>query len=208
MANIVDSLGADFINKRFQHAMFLKDGDVYKVYTCRPNPLTGLYDTVSCKRLRDGKEENIRNDFFTGFKVFAYPRLGYRRLGTNSIGYAIKEQSAYRGLSMERVHVQDSPATRLLRGLGLNGDYDMKKRSIIIMQPEFDKLRDLPAVLAGEKSGLVLSESLIIEPDTKKAEGHFSVLFDQVEVATVTERGVYKWATPKYERHIKPMLEA
>ena len=199
MANIIDSLGADFINKRFMHAMFLKDNHVYRVAMCQDG-------AVLCRNIDKNEDLHIPKEFFTGFKVFAYPKLGYRRLGKHYVGFGVKEQSAMRGLSFERVDFHPSQATGVLAKLGLAKADGNKERMLQIMRPTFDKLDSLKELYDGKRSNVVLNESLIVEPSTKEVDGQFDIFYDQVRVGAADDAGKIKWTTPKYERHIKPML--
>ena len=201
--NMIESLGFDQINKQFANALFVREGKVWK--------LQGVVGegVVTCTCLDDNKQVQIPNDFFTGFKVFAYPKLGYRRFGTHNIGYCLKVQSKMRGLSADRVKVLASPVTQRINAYGF-GDVGERKfnKSVIIMQPKFDTPDKIKDLLDGKLTGVVLNESVIIEPSVRDVEGKFDVWYEQVLAGVLDDNGKYKWTTPKYERLVRPSLAA
>lgn len=203
--NMIDSLGEEQINQQFVHAMFLRDDKTYK--------LVGIYDKakVQCVCLEDGKPELVDRNFFTGFKVFAYPKLGYRRFGKHSIGYCVKVQSKKRGLATDRVKVNMSPCTQRLQAYGFAREEAGKKydKGIIIMRPKFDSPDKIKDLLNGKESGVVLNESVIIEPSVVAVDGLFDVWYEQVKVGTLNDAdGKYNWLSPKYERLVRQSLAA
>lgn len=202
--NMIDSLGQEQINQQFVHAMFLRDDKTYKIVG------TNDRNTIQCVCLEDGKPELIGNDFFTGFKVFAYPKLGYRRFGKHSIGYCYKVQSKKRGLSTDRVKINLSPVTNRLQAYGFGMEADKKyNKGIIIMRPKFDSPAKIKDLLDGKESGVVLNESVIIEPSVIAPDGLFDVWYEQVKVGSVNDAdGKYTWLSPKYERLVRQSLAA
>lgn len=201
--NMIESLGVDQINAQFVDAMFLRNDKTYV--------LKGVYGAgqTQCVCLEDGRAELIDNDYFTGFKVFAYPKLGYRRFGKHSIGYCFKVQSKKRGLTTGRVKVANSPVTARLSAYGFAGVEDRKaNKGVIIMRPTFDNPLKLKDLLDGKESGLVLSESVIIEPTVRDINGQFDIWHEQAHIGSIDDAGKFKWYSPKYERLVRPLLAA
>jgi hypothetical protein len=130
---MVDSLGPQFFGEKFNEALFRRDDKTYELVG------VGNGKKVRVINVNTGDNEDVPYDFFTGFKVFAYPRLGWRRFGENYVAYCTKTQSAKRGLSTRRVERSPSLVTQRLRELGLVHREEFKIGEVL-MNPKWTPL--------------------------------------------------------------------
>lgn len=198
MPNLIKNLTRDYFNSYFNGSSIQYKGSVLRI-------LEANNVEVMAEDLTNNSVVAVPNDFFTGFGVFSYPLLGYRRFGDDRIGYMTKKQSVHRGLRAANLAVQWSAATRLLVDLGavpLTRLSDADK-VIAAFIPKFDTLKDASDLLAGNKTGLVLSENLIIEPSTEAEDEWYSVVYKQAIVGKVDSKGAVSWNDKQHE-HLLP----
>lgn len=194
MPNLIEQMGAPYFTEKFGNSYFTNDGRVYQVLDAQRT------DRI---RVHDAKSDEIKvlpASVFTGFKVFEYPLLGYRKFGDHLYGYASKKQTSNRGFRIEQVMITWSACSRALMDLGLAGRQrvDDKRKAIALLQPQFDSLKDLPKLLEGKVSGLVLNSNIMIEPSTENADGWYTVLYKQAAVGAINSRGDVKWKNPAF----------
>lgn len=195
--NLVQSLGRPYFADYFRNAMFVKDDEVLRVETAERSGVT-------CSRLRDQSYVTVPFDFFQGFKTFAYPELGYRRIKDNVIGYMNRKQSVHRGLRSNHISTVLSPCTTLLVDLGqVNGLINENEKGLAVWNKTFDTLADLPRLLAGELTGLVLSPALLIEPSVETANDWYSVYYMRSLIGKVNSRGTFTWSNPNHSTLIE-----
>lgn len=113
-----------------------------------------------------GGNDLLPHSFFTGWKVFAYPELGYRRAG-NNLWHVHRSQSAYRGLRSNTLTFEHTPMSYLLH----NSERTQLVRNIsghvklaCVMLPEYDTAASLDALLRGELVGVVPNQNICVEP--------------------------------------------
>lgn len=190
--SIVRSLGREYFNSFFQGALFAKDGAVFRVVGA---DRTG----VLCHKFDDGSETFVPNDFFVGFKTFSYPVLGYRKIKENTIAFLTKTQSVHRGIRTNTVGVTWSGATAALIDMGyVSSSVSDKQKAESIYSNEFDTLADLPRLLNGDVTGLVLSPNIIIEPSVETQGDWYSVIFKRALIGKMNSRGNVTWTNPSH----------
>lgn len=198
MPNLIKSLTRDYFNSYFNGSAILHKGAVLQILEADNN-------NVLAEDLATNTSVRIPNDYFTGFGVFKYPLLGYRRFGEHRIGYMTRKQSVHRGLRAAHINVAWSAATRLLVDLAAVPVVRLSDSEKVIAAfiPKFDTLKDVPDLLAGNTTGLVLSENLIIEPSTEAADEWYSVVYKQAVVGKVDSKGAVTWNDKGHE-HLLP----
>lgn len=192
--NLIEQMGATYFTEKFANSYFLSKDRVYQVLDAQRTDRIRVVDVLA----EDTKI--LPASVFTGFKVFEYPLLGYRKFGDHLYGYASKRQTSNRGFRSEQVNITWSSCTRALMDLGLAGRtrVDEKAKAVALLQPKFDSLKDMQLLLDGKSSGLVLSSNVMIEPSTESADGWYSVLYKQACVGAINSRGDVKWKNPAF----------
>lgn len=163
--SLIESMGAQYFREWFNGALFLYEGR-----PCMVSDLQG--GQVSCIRIDSPRGSadhylNIPHQFFTGFKVFEYPPLGYRRVD-NIVYHVHRTQSAYRGLRANLLTFELSPLSYMLQAsertavriAGITNN----QRLCQVMAPTFDTRASLDALVAGRQVAVVPSEDVCIEP--------------------------------------------
>lgn len=196
---LIQELGRDYFNEMCAAALFLHDNEVCRVDFARSGTVHGYrYNNDE-----DNPETRIEipEAYFSGWKVFEYPRLGYRRVADNTVAHFTRQQSTRRGLRLESVNIQLTPLSTLLHNLGLVRAPQPRQRALAIMKPRFDDFnRDLPRLLDGELSALVLSDTLLIEADTGQKSDHFNIYLRQHAIGRMDKRGSIEWEDPNMSK--------
>lgn len=198
MPNLVEELSANYFTEFFSGALFLNGDNLFQVESAsrsrvlvRPFTPTGT-----------GDAQGIPADFFTGYKTFEYPILGYRRLGPNKIAYLTRRQTTARGLRPNSIIASASPASTMLREMSLvppdPSSVAERTKAYAAFKPIFDNLGELPAMLNGDKFGLVLSSNILIEPSVDAVNDWFNVYYRQSVIGKMNSRGAVTWTSPAY----------
>lgn len=189
---LIDEVGVDYFNDMCRDALLLKDDEVYRVLAAGRG---GTVDVIRYSPDGEQTRQSIEKEFFTGWKVFSHPILGYRRFGDQLIGHAQRRQSTRRGLRPESINITLSPCSTLLANMNAYPVPSANDKAVAAMKPQFDDFdRDLPRMLSGELMGLVLSDNIIIEPDVAgaKATG-YSVFMRQHVIGKMDAKGAVTW---------------
>lgn len=163
--SLIESMGTRYFSEWFTSALFLYEGR-----PCMVNELRG--DGVACTRLDAVRHSGdmyvvVPTSFFTGFKVFEYPPLGYRRVG-NVVYHIHRTQSAYRGLRSNLLTFELSPLSYMLqaseRTSATLAGITNNQRLCQVMVPTYDTRSSLDELVAGRQVAVVPSEDVCIEP--------------------------------------------
>lgn len=179
--SLISSMGVSYFREWFHGALF-----IYNNRPCQVEDTDGV--TVSCRYLDTTTDRavSIPAQFFTGFKVFEYPPLGYRRVG-NVVYHVHRSQSAYRGLRANLLTFELSPIGYLLQSnertaVG-NSTNALNLRLTQVMTPTFDTRASLDDLIAGRRAGVVPSEDVCIEPSVNGED--YVVLYREKQVGTM-----------------------
>lgn len=195
--NLVATLGRDFFNKKFAGAYILYQDRVLRIDSAGQQKV----------RLTTATQEEVMvdNNYFIGFKVLAYPKLGWRRFNKDVVAHLTKIQSANRGLRKESTSQMLSPATKLLKNHGVINvvvKEDVYMESVF--KPKWDTKADIPKMLAGNKLNVVLNEDVMIEPSTtNEREEVWDVFVGTVVAANYKRDGRITYISQAH----KPMLQ-
>src|SRR5687768_6876864 len=111
MPNLVEELGPQYFTEFFTGALFLRGDELLQV--------EGAGSTrINARNVETGAGTYVPADFFTGYKAFEYPILGYRKLTPQKVGFITRQQSTARGVRASTLQVGLSPASSMLRDLG------------------------------------------------------------------------------------------
>lgn len=183
--SLIESMGAQYFREWFNGALFLYEG--------RPCIINDLSDgVVSCLRLDESARLSIPHTFFTGFKVFEYPPLGYRRVG-NIVYHVHRTQSAYRGLRGNLLTFELSPLSYMLQASDRTAravsGVTSNQRLCQVMLPTYDTRASLDALVAGRQVAVVPSEDVCIEPSVNGED--YIVLYRGKAVGSMNARKVF-----------------
>jgi hypothetical protein len=191
MPNLIEKFGPRYFNDRFTSSLVNIDGvpmivsgavwerneghdddeweerephDVCNEIRCHPINMEqrtiNYHETVS-----------VDPDKFTDMSVLVVPPNGYRRFGPNCVGWTSRANTYAHGLNVSCVTVDETSFTRYLRSntdlyVTMGDDVSML---LSFAYPEYDSIDDLPALFAGDKSAVVLSETTLIEPSPSRS---------------------------------------
>lgn len=199
--NMIDSLGADWFHKRLTGGHFVLDGNVMRVM--------GVDNKrVVCKNVKTGDHKDMPRDFFTGFKIFAYPALGYRKYSDDLALFLRKKHSWNRGLRRNCLSYQCSPVTTYIitkygNDMAKLGKNVQPPDDIVslAMLPEYDPPTKVPDVLAGKRATVVLSSDVIVEPNMNREEAEdYIIYFRERPCGNITAAGEIHWYTDEYKQ--------
>ncbi|MEG3035773.1 MAG: hypothetical protein RR877_09855 [Aurantimicrobium sp.] len=185
--SLIESMGTRYFSEWFTSALFL-----YEDRPCMVNELRS--DGVACTRIdaqRGARDQYVvvPSAFFTGFKVFEYPPLGYRRVG-NVVYHIHRTQSAYRGLRANLLTFEMSPLSYMLqaseRTASALAGITTNQRLCQVMKPEYDTRASLDALVAGTQVAVVPNEDVCIEPSINGED--YVVLYRGKVVGSMNQR--------------------
>lgn len=163
--SLIQSMGLRYFQEWFHGALFIREGKVLQVSEANS-------EAVFCRVLNPTtggtSSESVPHEFFTGFKVFEYPPLGYRRVG-NITHHVHRTQSAYRGLRANLLTFEYSPLTYLLQNnerthTSQSTSAGLNKKLAAVMLPQYDTRASLDLLVAGRQASVVPNEDVCIEP--------------------------------------------
>lgn len=201
--NMITRLGYDWFNDRCTGAHFLYKGKIYVVLGA-----TAL--GVVAQEYGAGNEIKLSHEYFSGFKVFEHPPLGYRKLGNGFAMYLTRRNTYQRGLRSDTVKLEHSPVTELVRrkftgklGLMLVAD---KMRAVF--NPEFDSVDKLHDLFAAKLPCVVLSADVLVEYNVfnTKARG-WVVYFKRQPVCNIDPKRRMRWHSEEYKAALSHLFK-
>ena len=201
---MIDRLGRDWFNQRCAGGNFLHEGKILWVKAA-VGDIVLAFD-------KENRQHKIPCDFFSGFKVFEYPALGYRAFNGDLAVYYTKFHSYNRGLRPRCVKRTLSPVTEMFLekwgpALGVYAPTDNEAMEHIF-QPVYAKPADVGAVIRGERVSAVLNADVLVEANTagKNAEG-FAVYFRGRPCANINEDTLeIHWFTQEYKNFLQQIV--
>lgn len=193
MPNLIKDLGVAGFNERCTHALIEQDQSILRVEGAAADGRTVLCTVLASRPPRAGRnggEVRVARDVFTTYDVFKTPQLGYRRVGENSVVYIRKrlERSHASGFRLDRLLVEASPMSALLMqmaGVPRPAIAGSARATAQLYWPAFDTAADWDAMLAGEKTALVLSSRWLVEPSVYGTAASYDVFCDGMCIGTV-----------------------
>lgn len=158
---MIASMGLRYCSEYLTNALMVYEG--------RPAQLMEVMDDYCGIRFLDGRSPSSArapHSYFTGWRVFAYPELGYRRVG-NVVYHVHRQQTAYRGLRANILSFENSPLSALLtHSERFEGRVlpNTSQRLSAVLTPTYDTSTQLDELIAGTLSGVVPNQHICIEP--------------------------------------------
>ena len=201
MSNLVHSCGIDWFSRRVSGGWMLLQGKLMKVGKPVDSQNVCAYDDSS------GNQILIDSSVFTGFKVFTYPDVGYRKAGNDAVVFLTKRHSVNRGIRAEQLYADFSPLSLMLYNLGhlKNVRVGEMEKIRLLFFPEYDKASDIKLVLAGEKTAAVLSADVLVEAAIDADD--YTIFYRKKKVGFMTPDGTATYRTPAYEKLVAHLLE-
>lgn len=196
MSNLVESLGARYVNDYFGLAMFRHEDKVYKFHAAL-SPTEA--EVARLDKRGDEPWWNVMRvpiDMVKDFTSFAVPKLGYRiiRWGNDELLVKLEHQrSTRRGFRLELVRAEPSAISAMLFGEvdGVFAAHSESRQADICYFPEFDTVKTgINKLLACETTAVALSPDMAIVLDVEQA-GHipFSIMYRGTRIGTVDDIG-------------------
>ena len=200
MTNLVESCGAEWFNNRVAGAWFLFNGEVLQVTRARNN-------TLDCCTTKGYEHKQIPCAVISGFKVFAYPKLGYRRdPDTGVVAFLTKKHSYARGLRTNSILHEVSPGYTVLKQR-FEVIRNEGKLMTLVLKPTFDPIEDVHNVIAGQQFACVPNEDVLIEPSIHPEAEDVVVYFRERPAAHITPKGKIAWRTDAYKKLLSPLFK-
>lgn len=204
--NMIERLGLDWCNQRMVGGNFVYGDKVLRVAAVRA-------DHVLCEDSKTGDRSKLPLDFFTGFKVFKYPALGYRSYGPGLAVWLYKRHSYHRGLREQFVQLETSPVSSLLckhnaQMLGALGALDRPGLMELVFFPKYHTLADMERLYEGDLACVVLNENVLIEPNVvnDNADG-YTVYFKRRPCAAIDlHKHKLHWYSKAYKNALSPIF--
>lgn len=202
-SNMIERLGREWCNQRMVGGNFVHDGKLMQVMRVGNAGVT-------CQVLKTGKIVELSQDVFTGFKVFRYPPLGYRKYGPGLALWLSKVHSYQRGLRDRCINVQFSPVSTLLYNSynhKMDRKFDPPGTMELVFFPQYDTVDDLPKLYEGDTPCIVLNENVLIEANiaNENAEG-YTVYFKRNPCATIDYKHRLHWFSAAYQEALAPIF--
>jgi hypothetical protein len=160
--SFVNSLGRDYAHENLNGAVFMLDGSPYAL-----EEISDDCDEFTATNLSTGRSRSFDIDLITGWKMFKYPKLGYRSLSPNIAMWCSRNQSYARGLNAGNLRCSYTPLTQSMSyNTNLGDDHDWRTRMRAILLPVFHTKQDVTRLLDGAIPHVVLSEDVLIELPT------------------------------------------
>lgn len=187
MNNMVQSCGREWVNRRVAGGWFQHNGQLL----CMTRVTA---DGLCCDDV-NGKRIFLPEAVLTGFSVFVYPRLGYRRDPATGNAVFLRRRNSYdRGLRPHRIKVSCSPAVTAIGRA--NGMEDMHIITAAFNVPA-DTVADVKEVLAGRRLSAIMNEDVLVEPGVEDADV-YTVYYRTRSAGHISPEGVITWRSQAY----------
>lgn len=201
--NMIERLGREWCNQRLTGGHFLFDDEILRIGHIER-------DGVYCENYNTGNGKKLPHEFFTGFKIFQYPPLGYRKYGPGLCVWTSKKHSWQRGLRERCIEAEYSPVTSLLQQYArkMQGAFNMPPILELVFFPKYDSVDDLDKLFNGDVASVVLNENVLIEPNivNENADGYV-IYFKRRPCATIDpNKHKIHWHSKAYEEALSPIF--
>ena len=202
MSNLLQTCGEDWFSRRVSGAWMVLDAQLIKVM--RPISATEVEvynDTI-------GDRKVVPASVFTGFKVFNYPEMGYRKLSGGIAAWMTKQHGVNRGIRADHLEIEWSPASLFLYNAGYCNKIRVQETDKVkaLFFPQYDKPQDLSALRNGHISTVVLSADLLVEPSIYGDEDAYTIFYRKERAGRMLPDGAIEFATPEYKKLLSPFL--
>lgn len=180
----LNDIGRDYAHETLRGSVFMHEGQAYTVDEIPENRSTFYATNLVTSAARE-----FDSSLITGWKMFKYPKLGYRSFNKNSAAWLYRNTSYNRGLNASNLRLNYSPFTRnLSESMDTLGNTQNRDRLRAVVFPEFHTKEDLVRLFSGEIPHVVLNEDVLIElPVGHTEDTVFDVYYRDNFVSSITE---------------------
>lgn len=203
--SLVESLGARYCDEYMRGSIVAHNNVAYFIESITPS-------LVTMRPVAGGEEVRLPSEWLTGFAKLAYPELGYRKVGDYAV-YVHRRQSAYRGLRVNLLHHDMTPAAYVLhlarnrgssRRAADNPAFTTTDLISQVMCPTFDGREVLGQVLSGAVAAFVPNNELCIEPLHNSS--NFGIYHSTKLAGTITARRAIDAVSPSIRKAVENYL--
>lgn len=157
--SFVNDLGRNYAHENLSGAVFMHEGVAYSL-----EDISEDCDEFSATNLTTGRCKTFDVDMITGWKMFKYPKLGYRSLSKDVVVWCSRAQSYVRGLNANNLRTAYSNFTYTFsESTGQYNNFNWRDKMRAVLMPVFHTKEDMPKLFAGEIPHVVLNEDVLIE---------------------------------------------
>lgn len=196
---LVTQLGTRYFLERMRGIYFVYNDDVVL--------LDGWDERETFRAVNAaGNRVNIPSATFQGYGGFRWPALGYRKLNRDIAARISKQQIAGPGIKSGSVGLEYSPMSQYLMDNALIERMNEWDTMSAIFKPNYNTVKDLPKLFAGDVSCLVFSEQAMIEPSLRGDGDLYDVMHRGNIIGTVTPGMEIDGNTPKNKELVRRIL--
>lgn len=157
--SFVNTLGRDYAHENLSGAVFMYEGAAYSL-----DDISEDCDEFTATNLATGRSSRFDVDMITGWKMFKYPKLGYRSLSKDVVVWCSRAQSYVRGLNANNLRTAYSNFTYTFsESTGQYNNFNWRDKMRAVLMPVFHTKEDVVKLFAGEIPHVVLNEDVLIE---------------------------------------------
>lgn len=160
----LNELGRDYAHETLHGSVFQWENKVYTVDEIPENR-----NAFTATDLETGATRQFDNSIITGWKMFKYPKLGYRSFSPHYAVWVYRRMSYQRGLNQNNMQMSITPFSRTLMNAD-RGDFSFgisqREKLRMVVMPTFHSKEDFKRLFTGELPHLVLNEDVLIELPT------------------------------------------
>lgn len=164
--SFVNDLGRNYAHENLSGAVFMHEGVAYSL-----EDISEDCDEFSATNLTTGRSKTFDVDMITGWKMFKYPKLGYRSLNKDVAVWCSRGQSYARGLNANNLRTAFSNFTYTFsESTGQYNNFSWRDKMRAILMPVFHTKEDVKRLFSGEIPHVVLNEDVLIELPSSPGE--------------------------------------
>lgn len=159
--SFVNSLGRDYAHDTLAGAVFLHEGIAYSLES-----IDDECDEFVAMNLSTNTRSRFDSDLIKGWKMFKYPKLGYRSFSPTVAAWCSRNQSYNRGLNGSNLRVQFTNFTEVLfNNSQMTYDQTQRDRMVAVLLPTFGNKQQVQELFddSSVHTHVVLNEDVLIE---------------------------------------------
>ena len=159
MKSFVNTIGREYAHENLCGAAFMHEGSAYSL-----DDISEDCDEFTATNLATGRTKVFDTEMITGWKMFKYPKLGYRSLSKDVAVWCSRGQSYARGLNANNLRTAFSNFTYTFsESTGHYSNFSWRDRMRAVLMPVFHTKEDVKRLFSGELPHVVLNEDVLIE---------------------------------------------
>lgn len=191
--DLFQQLGHGYSNEMLMGAPFLYKGEAYLLGEVTEGKTISAFRLVGDDPASVvAKATKLPAEFFTGWKSFAFPTLGYRSVRNGQVlAYLSRNNSVRRGLNPRDIRVEYHDVSHTCSAAyGFNlGSYNQNNaKAALVMKPQYTGFNEgIARILQGEIPSFALSADFAVAPHEDVP--YLEILFRQRRVGLIDETG-------------------